>query len=476
MKLHVRLLLTILPVLGLGIYLLARSVLGDVRQQYLESMEETMVDASTVLACIVSERLEHGATVDEAMRHAMIAVHNRTLNVRIYGKAKSAVNLHVLATDAAGVVVFDSYDEVVGQDFSRWNDVLRTLRGEYGARSTRKDPDDPDTSTLYVATPILDGDQIIGVLSVGKPAGSVRQFIDVARRNTIRASQWAALAVAGMLILLTLWVTRPIRRLIEYAEQLRQGRRASRPDLGAGEMARLGDAFQGLHDELAGRHYAERYIQTLTHEMKSPLAAIRGAAELLQEDMPAADRARFIGNIQRESERLSRLADSLLRLSIVEGKTALEDSTAVALDVLCAAIANSASTSEAAVRVRTDLAPVVVTGDEALLRQAIGNLVQNAVEFSPVAGEVSLTLRNENAAAVLRVQDQGPGIPEYALSRVCERFYSLARPNSAKSTGLGLSIVSEVAQLHSGDFTLVNGEQVGAVATLRLPIAPIASS
>ena len=158
MKLHVRLLLTILPVLGLGIYLLARSVLGDVRQQYLESMEETMVDASTVLACIVSERLEHGATVDEAMRHAMIAVHNRTLNVRIYGKAKSAVNLHVLATDAAGVVVFDSYDEVVGQDFSRWNDVLRTLRGEYGARSTRKDPDDPDTSTRYVASPILDGD------------------------------------------------------------------------------------------------------------------------------------------------------------------------------------------------------------------------------------------------------------------------------------------------------------------------------
>ena len=111
-----------------------------------------------------------------------------------------------------------------------------------------------------------------------------------------------------------------------------------------------------------------------------------------------------------------------------------------------------------------------VEGDAFLLRRALSNLLDNAIDFSTDGDTVLLSLRTTARTASIEVKDHGPGIPDYAQDKVFEKFYSLARPHSRKkSTGLGLSFVREIASLHRGRIELVNAEGGGAVATFSLP-------
>ena len=111
-------------------------------------------------------------------------------------------------------------------------------------------------------------------------------------------------------------------------------------------------------------------------------------------------------------------------------------------------------------------------GDAFLLRQALANLVGNAIEFAPAGSLVELRLTRVDGGALLEVADHGPGVPDYALPRVFERFYSLPRPSGgSRSSGLGLCFVAEVATLHDGRAGLRNRDGGGAVASLWLPLA-----
>ncbi|HEU0188187.1 MAG TPA: ATP-binding protein, partial [Gallionellaceae bacterium] len=117
------------------------------------------------------------------------------------------------------------------------------------------------------------------------------------------------------------------------------------------------------------------------------------------------------------------------------------------------------------------LADAGTIGEPFLLRQALANLLDNAIDFSPEGGEITLTLRTESGKHHLSVRDHGSGIPDYALPRVFERFYSLPRPGTQrKSTGLGLPFVREVALLHGGDIELINHPDGGVEARLSLPL------
>jgi two-component system sensor histidine kinase CreC len=232
-----------------------------------------------------------------------------------------------------------------------------------------------------------------------------------------------------------------------------------------------------MRDALAGRNYVADYVQTLTHEVKGPLSAIRGAAELLQEPMPEVDRARFIANIARETQRIQELVDRMLELTALESRKSLDRASPVPLAALVAEVVASATSSAQArglgiAVVGEPAANAVVVGDAFLLQRALANLIDNALDFSPPGGRVDVELVVHARSVDVVVRDAGPGIPEYAEDKVFEKFYSLARPATAKkSTGLGLSFVKEIAELHRGRVTLKNGVGGGAVATLSLPRA-----
>jgi two-component system sensor histidine kinase CreC len=239
-------------------------------------------------------------------------------------------------------------------------------------------------------------------------------------------------------------------------------------------MASLGAAFDEMRDALDGRKYIENYVQTLTHEVKSPIAAIRGAAQLMREEMPAEQRDKFLRNIEAETVRAQEIVDRLLLLSAVEAKRALDERKPTELrQVIEKAVASIADQAAAKkIVLTTEIAPdsCVLPADEFLLEKAILNLLQNAVAFAPIGGRVVVTLNQNDSHSVLRVEDNGPGIPGYAESKVFERFFSLPRPDTGKkSSGLGLAFVREVVWLHEGSIDLRNGDAGGVVAQITLP-------
>lgn len=476
MKIRTRIFLVFVLVVAGGFYFLVQWLGNDLRPRYLESLEEPLVDMAHVLAELLTPEFTAERPDTARLREIFERIYQRRFSAQIYALEKQRVDMRVYVTDAWGIVLFDSdarHDE--GQDYSRWNDVLLTLQGQYGARSSGEDPLNPESTVLYIAAPIYRGNDIVGVVSVGKPARNADQFIAFAKQKLAVGGLVAALGVLGLGLVLYTWVSLPLQKLTRYAQAIKAGQRAALPSLGRNEIGLMGTAMEDMRVALEGKDYVERYVQSLTHELKSPLAAIRGAAELLEEEMPAVQRQRFLTNIRTETQRLQDLVDRVLELASLEKRQRLEKLEPVDWQALLSEVVASLGPSITLKRIHmicdSPASPAEMRGERFLLRQAVTNLLRNAVEFSPDGGRVEMMAYVENGWLITRIADDGPGIPDYAQSRVFERFYSLQRPDGGnKGTGLGLSFVKEVAELHGGGITLSNREGGGAVAILRLPL------
>ena len=474
MPLGVRIFLVYFLFVGLAGWFVLGTVMEEIRPGVRQSTEETLVDTANLLAEILRDEVKNGSLAQGRLPELLKAYGQRQPQAQIWGVEKRAVSHRIYVTDARGIVLLDSSGAAVGQDYSRWNDVYLTLRGEYGARSTREDPADEDSSVMYVAAPIKDGAQIIGVVSVAKPNQSLQPYIERSQRRL----GWlgAGLIVLGLLIggALSWWLSGSLRQLTRYAGAVSRGERAELPELRGGELKQLAAAVQKMRTELEGKAYVEQYVHTLTHELKSPLAAIRGAAELLESEMPAEQRQRFVANIASEGARLQQLIERLLNLALVEQRQGLEERVAVDLHGLAEELlqAQAARIQAAGLRVENAIpAALGALGERFLLRQALANLLDNALDFSTPGGQLRFTAQLQGSDVELALFNQGEAIPEYALPRLTERFYSLPRPASGrKSTGLGLNFVQEVALLHGGALALANVAG-GVRASLRLPAA-----
>jgi two-component system, OmpR family, sensor histidine kinase CreC len=452
-------------------------VQDELKPAMRSSTEETLVDTANLLAELVARDLQAGTLSQGDLARVLAAYGDRAPNADIWGVRKVRVTHRVTVTDARGIVLLDSAGTDVGRDFSQWNDVNRTLRGEYGARTTNAVAGDDRTAVMHVAAPVRDGDRIIGVVTVSKPTSSVQPYIERAQRRLLAL---AVVFVAGGLAigaLLSWWLSASIRRLTRYADAVTAGERPMVPSLPGGELNQLAAALDTMRARLEGKAYVERYVQTLTHELKSPLAAIHGSAELLHQEMSPAQRDRFLTNIEVETARLTAMTERLLHLAQVEQRRDLEERVPVQLRAVTEELlAGLASRLAVAGVSATNSVPagLQVSGERFLVRQALSNLLDNAVDFTAPGGAIDVTaqpalLPGSIQAVALSVYNRGEAIPEYALSRVTERFYSLPRPGTGrKSTGLGLNFVQEVAQLHGGTFRIVN-ESDGVRAELVLP-------
>ena len=468
-------------IIAAGFNLLVRKQLADVEPQLFQATEESMVDMANILAAFAEAEFRDGEFRSESFREKMEEAHRRLINAKIHNHLKDSLGTHVYVTDAQGIVLFDSgHPERIGEDFSEENDVFLTLKGRYGARSSRFVKDDDRSSVLHVAALIGTLEAPLGVITAYKPQADVFPII----RRRVSEIWWGTGLVGGGILfcvgVVFVWQYRPIAKLTEYARDIEQGKRKPLPRLGWGrEVNTLARALESMRESLEGRQFAERYVQTLTHEMKSPLAGIRGAAELLEEDfgtMGEADRKRFLENIRAETVRADRLLTRLLELSSLEGKTKLENVELIDLrEVVKRSVFNAEVMADlAGVSLSLDVGSQAqeVRGDSFILRAAVTNLLENAIDFSPESGAVVVSVETGDCVHRITVSDRGPGIPEYAKEKIFERFFSLRHLSSGrKGTGLGLTLVKEAADLHQGRISIANGAEGGARAVLEIPIA-----
>ncbi|AZE51620.1 Sensory histidine kinase CreC of two-component signal transduction system CreBC [Pseudomonas chlororaphis] len=472
MPLGIRIFLVYVLFVGLTGYFVLSTVMEEIRPGVRQSTEETLVDTANLLAEILRDDFKAGTLSENRWPQLLKAYGERQPAATIWGLPKNQVNHRIYVTDAEGKVVLDSSGLAVGQDYSRWNDVYLTLRGQYGARSSRSVADDPNSSVMHVGAPIRDNGRIIGVVTVAKPNSSLQPYVDRTERRLL----WygAGLIGLGLLFgaLLSWWLSVALRRLTGYAQAVSEGRRAELPHYRGGELEQLATAVEHMRTQLEGKAYVERYVHTLTHELKSPLAAIRGAAELLQSEMPGEQRARFVSNIDSESARMQHLIERLLNLAQVEQRHGLEEREAVPLADLANQVLDSqkARIEGKGLQVEQRIEPgLKLSGEAFLLRQALGNLLENALDFTPADGLLRVSASRAGDQLRFSLFNQAEPIPDYALARLTERFYSLPRPDSGrKSTGLGLNFVEEVVQLHGGQMRIGNVEG-GVEVTLQFP-------
>ncbi len=480
MNLSARIFVVYLLFVALCSYFVLRIVMEEIRPGVRQSTEETLVDTANLLAEFLREPLLENQLQSPRIRNVLLAYGNRQPNASIWGVNKRTVNHRIYVTDDRGIVLLDSSDVAVGQDYSRWNDVYLTLQGKYGARSTVENSSSEDkskesSSVMYVAAPITDNGKVIGVVSVSKPNSSVQPYID-------RTQSRLGLLAMGVVIIglisgaaFSWWLSRELRRLREYALTVSEGRRATlKPSrVRSDELAQLADALQSMRQQLDGKAYIEDYVQTLTHELKSPLAGIRAASELLQSPMDETQRRKFLANIDSESLRLQQLIERLLNLALVEQRQNLQSPQALSLKPLIDALLDTreARILRKGIQIKSQLNETAkIIGETFLVEQAILNLLDNALDFAPDHSEIQLQTIRQTEGWTIAISNQGDAIPDYAMPRLTERFFSLPRPDSGrKSTGLGLSFVQEVMNLHQGELRLQNVPG-GVRAELHFPL------
>jgi len=450
-------------------------VVENLRHRYLEGVEDPLVDQATVLAALVGAQMATQTFDPRMLARAFEDAYGRKFYAQIYRYVKHDIDMRVYITDRDGMLLFDSrHIDPPGTDYSKWRDVALTLAGQYGARATQVDEKVSDSSVLYVAAPIQVNGEIAGVLTVAKPSSAINAFIRDARPRIFKVGLLSLAAAVFLSLLVSAWIARPIKRLIRYADDIRQGRRVMLPPLGRTEVGELGAAFERMREALEGKKYAEQYVQKLTHEIKSPLSAIRGAAELLKEDMPAAQRQRFLTNIRQETGRIQNLIDRMLALSAIEGMKNLQRIESLSAAALIRKVVEEKKVVLDQKKITIHINgedTVKVRGDHFLLHQALSNLLQNAIDFSVQGSEIDIETDQNGQYLYFSVSDSGPGVPDYAREKVFDKFFSLQRPDGGrKSTGLGLNFVREVALLHAGDIRLENRATAGTRAVLSLPL------
>ncbi len=466
MRLGLRLLFAFFLINGIAAFFILRVFTAEIKPSVREVMEDMMVDTANILAELASEEVASGhmqlapqGVQGSNFARSVKRYATRPINASIWGLSKQSLDYRIYVVDRTGHVIFDSEGQAEGQDYSRWRDVALTLKGQYGARASRDVAEDSSSGVMYVAAPIIAGGETIGVLTVAKPTRTVQRFIDRAERKVLRGGVLLLALSALVGIAITLWIVWHVRRLRDYAlsVQAPSSTQSAPPPVPQvpGELGDLARAMDHMRERLEGRDYIEGYVRALTHELKSPVAAIRGAGELLQDDLPPADRAQFAAQVVEQSERLQRLIDRLLELSKLEQRQHADPSAPTSLKRCAERAMQQCSARAAQRRITLSLHGEGASGpwEADLVTLAIGNLIDNAIDFSPEGAEVSIALEGAHVS----VSDAGPGIPDYALARLGERFFTTARPDGSRSgSGLGLAIVRRVLDLHGGHWQVQN--------------------
>ncbi|WP_318782829.1 two-component system sensor histidine kinase CreC [Leptospira interrogans] len=453
----------------MGYYYFVDKIEESIRPRYMEAVEESLNDTAHLLASLLerefSQKNDSLEKISERiLSPVMQTTTERDLNSKIFEITKKKVDLQLYVTDERGIVIYDSEKLKKGQDYSKKNDVYLTLQGKYGARSSLLFGSEKG---LFVAAPIRKSGKIIGVLTVIKPKKSLIPFIESARKKFWNLSLYVALSIIILFISILYFLFSPIRKLSEYISALRFQKRVPFPKISVPEIRGLGEEMDRLFRELAGKEYVENYVQSMTHEIKSPLSSLLASSELIIENPDRLES--LVSNIQLEGRRIQTILEKLLELSSLENQSQLEKKLNLNLqDVVQETVASSISEAvRKKIRFRELTETVYVEGNFFFLGMALRNLVQNALDFSNPGSEITVRCGKENGFPFLEVEDSGPGIPSYALERIFEKFYSLPRPDTGrKSSGLGLAFVREIAKLHDADLEVKNGTSTGVIARI----------
>ncbi len=333
------------------------------------------------------------------------------------------------------------------------------------------------TSLKATIAPVTIGGRLVAWVEVAASYEPQDSVLGKLRWGLIGGGIAAVAAVGFLSFALAGRALRPVPEMTEMARAIALSRGFSRRLKAGGPNDELGQMAATFNEMLASLEEAysaqQRFTADASHELRAPLAVIRGNLDLLDrmKEMPDEERRQTLAQVRREVERLSRLVSDLLALARADAGQTLE-TRPVELDALLVDVYRQAHAIANGVSIRMGhLEPVVTQGDEGRLKELLLILLDNALRYTPVGGTVTLWLRRELPWVTIGVEDTGIGIEPKDLPHIFDRFWRAdkARSKDSGGTGLGLSIAKWIVDRHGGEILVESTPGKGTRFMVRLP-------
>jgi two-component system sensor histidine kinase CreC len=471
-----------LAVLILPLAYISYKVRSSIETSYLHSTEEGMIDTAAVVSEFYARLYGQFGADSEKVAAELSRVYsnlNETYEIkaRLFGFTRAEVDTRLLVCDPAGRVIFDTKSMATNQDFSKLEDVRHALNGRYGSRWELDKPH--QRVNIYCTLPVFVSGKIVGAVSVSKSTNRIRNFISRSLQGFLVPGLIALVLATVMAYALSAYITRIIWDLAWRAERVAAGESNVRLETWTrSELGTLARAVERMREKLEGKAYVEEMATNLSHELKTPLAAIRGSAELLEgpaSDDPAA-RAKFLANIQSEVARLDRIVTELLKLSRIEAQPAGIETAPIDARPATKEIAEmyQRRAVDLGLEFQSEIAetalPVRIA--EMQLKQLLTNLLDNAMQFTASGRVVRFGVVRKDNVIEFEVRDEGAGIEPELLPKIFDRFFTTANPRTRnRGTGLGLAIAKSIATANGGKISVASEPGRGSTFAVTFPAA-----
>ena len=373
-----------------------------------------------------------------------------------------------------------SADSDISSDLLTRPEIQSALEGRYGA-ATRITVGPRRSVTLHIAIPVRIEGAVEGAVLVSQSTGRILKALDAVRLDVFKVFLLSLGAAVLLGLVAATTIARPLAGLRRRAGDIldRRGRLRGSfvPSTRRDEIGDLERALAELTVQLEQHlRSTEAFAADVSHEFKNPLASIRTATDMALEDVTPGERRRFLQMIQKDVARMERLLSEAREISRIDALLDDEERTLVRLDELVPTLVESFSLrlggTGPTFNVHISEGDVTVFASADRLTQALENLVDNAVSFSPPGAPITVSLTIAGESARITIGDRGPGIPEEHRERVFSRFFSY-RPDSdpdRSHTGLGLALVRAIVESYGGTIAAAPRHKGGTEMVVFLPL------
>ncbi len=437
-------------------------ILGVLKERLYENEQVTMLAKANIVADTIAPHVSNG-TIEYAKEDVI--------------QILSGTNMRAIVADRAYKVVFDSNSELVDKIFIR--DIVNVAFG--GEQAFDHYENEQGVHILSVAVPIKTGDNATAVIYLVTSIDSIDKTLSFVTANLLIISMLISVLVGMLSLGMSYIVTSPIDEFIAVAKEISKGNFDKKVTVKShNEFAQMAETLNFMTDELQSlEEKRKNFVSDVSHELKTPLATIKLICDSIvaTPDPDAEMLKEFLGDLSDEVDRLTRIVESLLALTRMDsGKAQLKLVPVDTAAMIHAIVRNlTLKASEKGIVLYTNFTEEIrreIMLDYDKIWEAIYNIVDNAIKYSPENGFVRVSLQKEDKFAIIRVEDNGPGIPEAEKDKIFERFYRLddSRARDTGGTGLGLAIAKEVVTMHGGAITVLSEGEAGSIFSIYLPI------
>ena len=385
----------------------------------------------------------------------------------------------VMIIDSSLRVVRDTYGISEGKTIVS-EEVIRCFQGENVSNLTNYDR---EHGYIEMTTPIIDSSMepsvIVGVMLTSISNDAIVNTMEAVNRRGVILQNLIVVVVMALAMTLSVLLTRPFNRVTEAIREVKEGysdESISVTDYA--ETVHIVDAFNQLLKRMRDLDVSrQEFVENVSHELKTPMAAIKVLADslLVQQDAPVELCQEFLGDITSEIDRENRIITDLLALVKMDKKA--QELNIVSLNVndltelILKRLRPIARKKDVEV-VFESMRPVTAEVDEVKMTLIMTNLVENAIKYNKDHGWVKVELDADHQYFTFRVSDSGVGIPEDALAHIYDRFYRVDKSHSREigGTGLGLAITKSAVLVHRGTITVTSKEGQGSSFSVRIPL------